>query len=102
MRSPTLSIRETRGTWWHSSESSRLVDHGRDRGLGDMSGDPAMAGAAMTNRWVANDGVVYLEIHCGCCGMYFVVKLGGSAFCLACIGGSHPDCKIAEIMGIKK
>lgn len=56
----------------------------------------------MIPRYVYPNGTVEVEIHCGCCGLFFIVVQGGSCFCLRCRDGEHHDCKVPDIMGIKK
>lgn len=51
-------------------------------------------------RWII-DGVIMIQVRCGCCTKYFVEELGGSAFCTDCINGAHQPCYMLEIMGIK-
>ena len=55
--------------------------------------------ALMVNRYLI-DGVLVVEIHCGCCGMFFKVLVGGSCFCQACIDGHHVGCAVKYIMGV--
>ena len=56
----------------------------------------------MIMKHVYPDGTTLIEIHCGCCGMFFIAAPGGNAFCDNCLNGVHQNCKVAEIMGIKK
>lgn len=55
--------------------------------------------APVIMRYVRSDGSVWVDIHCGCCGQYFTVAPGGSAFCDVCLNGDHQGCKVLEIMG---
>ena len=55
----------------------------------------------MISRYIHPDGTVEIEIHCGCCGMFFMASVGGSAFCGGCVHGEHRGCKMNEIMGIE-
>ena len=45
---------------------------------------------------------VMVEIHCGCCGLFFKVGVGGSCFCDNCLHGEHQGCGVKFILGIKE
>jgi hypothetical protein len=54
------------------------------------------------HRFTDPSGVVWVTIHCGCCGMYFNAPVGGTCFCKGCRDGLHLECKIMDIMGIQR
>lgn len=57
----------------------------------------------ITHRWVDHKtGAAMVIIACGCCQHEYVVEVGGMAFCPSCINGNHRECKMADILGIKK
>lgn len=56
----------------------------------------------MIYHWTDDEtGLPMVELHCGCCGQYFDVVIGGSAFCAMCLHSLHTNCKVAEIMGTR-
>lgn len=55
----------------------------------------------MIRRYIYMDGHIDIEIHCGCCGIFFVAPLGGTCFCKGCREGTHMECKVLEIMGVR-
>ena len=86
-----------------TNERKNLVDLGEFCSCCYWSDSIAMVSATMiNNRFQAPNGIVYVELHCGCCGMFFDTPVGGTIFCKACREGEHPECKVMDIMGIKK
>jgi len=55
----------------------------------------------MIRHFTAPEGHILVEIHCGCCGIYFLAPIGGTCFCQRCMNGNHLDCKVLGIMGGK-
>lgn len=45
--------------------------------------------------------MILVEIHCGCCGLFFRASIGGPCFCNSCRNGDHKNCKVLDIMGIR-
>ena len=67
----------------------------------DRMDDSKKGISQMIMRYTYADGKVEIEIHCGCCGLFFLTTPGGTIFCEACKNGAHPNCRMADILGVK-